>query len=63
MLNKCNTHGDKRGLGCINKDETPSNGEIVFVKGKDETPNWTSSRKNPSLCTHYKKTEDTQFIC
>ena len=39
MLNKCKTCGDKRGLGCINKDETPSNGEIVFVKGKDETPN------------------------
>ncbi|KAL6319880.1 hypothetical protein AAG906_036952 [Vitis piasezkii] len=33
ILDKCKTHGDKRGLGYINKDETPSNGETVFVKG------------------------------
>ena len=43
ILDKCKTHGDKRSLGYINKDETPSNGEIVFVKGKDETPNQTTS--------------------
>ena len=29
----------KKVLGCINKYETPSNGENVFDKGKDDTPN------------------------
>ena len=29
--NKCKTYGDKRGLGYINKDETPSSGETMFV--------------------------------
>ena len=24
ILDKCKTHGDKRGMGYINKDETPS---------------------------------------
>ena len=39
ILDKCKTHGDKRGLGYINKDQTLFNGETKFVKGKDETPN------------------------
>ena len=39
ILDKCKTHGDKWGLGCINKDETPFSGESVFVKGKDVSPN------------------------
>ena len=34
ILDKCKTHGDKRGLGYINKDETPSTRETIFVKGK-----------------------------
>ena len=38
ILDKCKTHGDKRGLGHINKDETLSNREIIFVKRKKETP-------------------------
>ena len=46
----------KKGLGYINKDEVPSNGETGFVKGKDETPNKVDSHKNPSLCIHCKKT-------
>ena len=39
ILDKCKTNGDKRGLGFINKNETPTSGESVFAKGKDETPN------------------------
>ena len=38
ILNKCKTHGDKWGLGCINKDETPSSGETMFFKGKKWNP-------------------------
>lgn len=29
----------KRGLGYLNKIETPTSGETIFVKGKDETLN------------------------
>ena len=63
VLDKCKTHGDKWGLGYINKDETPCSGENVFVKGKYETPTQVAYLKNPSLCTHYKKTGHTQFRC
>ena len=45
ILDKYKTHGDKRGLGYINKDETPTNREIMLVKGKDETPNLVESPK------------------
>ena len=51
ILDKC-THGDKRDLGHISKDETPSSGDIVFVKGKDDTLNQVESAKKKSLCTH-----------
>ena len=60
---KCKTHGDKRGLRYINKDKTPTSGEIMFVKGKDETLNQIAYLKSPSLCTHCKKTRHTQFRC
>ena len=63
ILDKCKTHGNKRGLGYINKDETPYSGEILFVKGKDNTPNQVESPKKTSLCTHYKKTRHSQFRC
>ena len=53
----------KKGLEYINKDETPSSREIVFVKGKDDTPNQVESPKNTSLCTHYKKTGHSQSRC
>ena len=39
ILDKCKNHGDKKGLGYINKDETPSSGETMFMKGKYETLN------------------------
>ena len=45
ILDKC-THGDKRDLGHINKDETPSSGDIVFVKDKDDTPNQVEYAKD-----------------
>ena len=51
ILDKCKMHGDKRGWRHINKDETPSNGEIVFFKGKYETPNPIESLKKTTLCT------------
>ena len=50
------THGYKRGLGYINKDETPFSGETMFFKGKDDAPNQVESLKKTSLCTHFKKT-------
>ena len=56
ILDECKTHGDKRGLRYINKDETPSSGETVFAKSKDDTPNQVESLKKTSLCTHCKKT-------
>ena len=52
ILDKCKTHGDNKGLWYFNKDETPTSGETMFVKGKDKILNQTSSSKNPSLCTH-----------
>ena len=33
------THGYKRGLGYINKDEIPFSGETVLAKGKDDISN------------------------
>ena len=63
ILDKCKTHRDERGLGYINKNETPSSRETVFVKSRDETPNKTTSPKKTSLCTHCKKTGYSQFRC
>ena len=63
ILDKCKMYGDKRGLGYINKDETSSSGEIVFVKGKDDTPNQVESPKKTSLCTYCKKNGHFQFRC
>ena len=39
ILDKCKTYCDKWGLGYVNKDETPSSGETIFVKGKNIIPN------------------------
>ena len=59
VLDKCKTHGDKRGLGYINKDETPFSEETMFVKSKYVTPNQEESPKKP----HCKKTGHSQFKC
>ena len=59
ILDKCKIHGNKRGLGYINKYETPSNGETMFVKGEDETLIPIESHKKTSLCTHCKKIRHT----
>ena len=63
ILDKCKTHGDKRGLSYIKKDETLFSGETVFVKGKDKILNQVESPKKTSPCTHYKKTGHSQFRC
>ena len=63
ILDKYKTHGDKRGLGYINKDKTPYSGETRFFKGKDNTPNQVQSPKKTSPCTHYNKTGHSQFKC
>ena len=63
ILDKCKNYGDKRDLRYINKDETPSSGETVFVKGKNDTLNQLESPKKTSLYTHYKKTGHSQFRC
>ena len=55
ILDKCKTHGGKRGLQYINKDETLFSGETMFVKGKDGTLNQATFLKNLSPCTHCKK--------
>ena len=52
-----------RGLRYINKDETTSSGETVFVKGKNDTLNQLESPKKTSLYTHYKKTRHSQLRC
>ena len=59
VLDKCKTHGDKRGLGYIKKDQTPSSEETMFVKSKNATPNQEESPKKP----HCKKTGRSQFKC
>lgn len=67
MLNEifdtCKTHGDKRGLGHINKVETPTSRETIFVKGKEETTSHATSFNIPSLCTNCKKFGHTQNRC
>ena len=63
ILDKCKTHGDKRVLRNINKDETPCSGETMCVKGKDDTANQVESPKKTSLCTHCKKIGYSQFRC
>ena len=55
ILDKCKIYDDKRVLECINKEKTPSSGETVFVKGKDDTLNEVEYPKKTSLCTHCKK--------
>ena len=62
ILEKYKSHGDKRGLGYINWTETPSR-DIVFVKGKEETPSQVVPSSTPSLCTHCKKFGHTQNRC
>ena len=54
-LDKCKSHGDKRGPSYINKTETPTIRGIVLVKGKEETPNQVTSDRNSPLCTYCHK--------
>ena len=54
ITNKCNSHGDKRGFGNVNKIETLTSGETVFVKDKEETPNPEVSSNKPPQCSHCK---------
>ena len=63
ILDKCNSHGKKRGLGYINKIETPTSGDTIFVKGKKETPNQVAFPSTPLLCTYRKKYGHTQSRC
>ena len=63
ILHKCKIHGDKRGLGYINKDEKLSSGETVFIKGKDDAHNQVESPKKTSLCTYYKNIGHPQISC
>ena len=37
----------REGLGYINKDETPTSRETIFVKGKEETPSQVASPSTP----------------
>ena len=60
---KCKSHGNKRGLGYISKTKTPTSRDIVFVKGKKETPNQVASSSTTLLCTHYKKFRHTKSRC
>ena len=63
ILDKCKSHGNKRGLGYISKTKTPTSGDIVFIKGKKETPNQVASSSTPLLCTHCKKSRHTKSRC
>lgn len=46
-IDECKTHGDKKGLGYINKVETPTSGETIFVKGKKEALSHATSFSTP----------------
>lgn len=37
ILEKYKSHGDKRGMGYVNRTETPSSGDIIFIKDEEET--------------------------
>lgn len=51
----------QRDLGYVNKVETPINGETIFVKGKEETPNpIASSTHHPNA--QYAKSQETLKI-
>ena len=63
ILDKCKIHGDKKGLGYINKDETPSSEETVFVKGKDDIPIHVEYSKKTSLDIYCKKIGHSKFKC
>ena len=39
ILDKCKPMEIKRDLSYINKTKTPTSGDTIFVKGKEETPN------------------------
>lgn len=55
ILDNCKSRGNKRGLGYINKIETPISGDTIFVKGKEGTPSQAVPSSIPSHCTHCKK--------
>ena len=63
ILEKCKSHGNKWGLGYISETKTPTSGGIVFIKGKEETPNQATSSSTHSLCIHCKKSWHTPSRC
>lgn len=63
ILDKCKSYEDKRGLSYIKKTETPTIGDTVFFKDKEENPNQTTSSSIFSLCTYCKKFRHTHSRC
>ena len=63
ILEKCKSYEDKKGLGYIIKTETPTNRDIIFVKGKKETPNHVAHFSTPPYYTYYKKSGQTHGRC
>ena len=66
ILEKCKSHGDKIGLRYINQIETPTSRDIIFIKGKEETPNQATLlyfAHSFLFCTHFKKFGHTQNRC
>lgn len=55
IIKKCNSLGDKRGLGHANKNETPVIGETMFIKGKEETSKSVASSTTPLQCSICKR--------
>ena len=48
IIDKYKSHEDKKSLGYINKIETPTSGETIFVKGKEKkTPYLVTSSRTP----------------
>ena len=63
IINKVRFHGDKRGLGYINKIETPTSRETIFVKSKEETLSLVVSSSIISQCTYCKKSIHSHGRC
>ena len=53
----------KEVQGISTKTKLPLMEKLCLSKGKDETPNQTTSPKKTILCTHYKKPVHSQFRC
>lgn len=62
-MTKLKNCGDKGGLGYVNNIEILINGETIFIKGKQETPNPVASFNTLPWCSILQKIGHTQGKC